>query len=71
MENTTQLLCTFTSVDTLDSTIELIDKVYILAFNKIYVLENIDDTNQLVLTYNVSRKHTDILTPPPSTISVH
>ena len=71
MESETQLLCTFTTVDTLDATVESVKSIYTLVFNKIYVLENIEDVNQLVLTYNVSRKNDASLTPPPSTISVH
>jgi hypothetical protein len=71
MESETQLLCTFTTVDTLDATVESVKSIYTLVFNKIYVLENTEDTNQLVLTYNVSRKNDASLTPPPSTISVH
>jgi len=71
MESETQLLCTFTTVDTLDATVESVKSIYTLVFNKIYVLENIEDANQLVLTYNVSRKNDASLTPPPSTISVH
>jgi len=55
MASETQLLCTFTTVDTLDATVESVKSIYTLVFNKIYVLENTEDANQLVLTYNVSR----------------
>ena len=71
MDTETQLLCTFTAVDELDATIEKIKQVYKLVFNKVYVLENVDDRNQLVLTYNVSKQIDTSLTPPASTISVH
>lgn len=71
MENQAQLLCTFTTAELLDETVEHIKSSYQLAFNKIYLLENVEDSKQLVLTYNIS-KHTGLkTTPPPSTISVH
>jgi hypothetical protein len=71
MEFDTQLLCSFSTVSDLDTTITVIQNVYTLPFNKIYVLENIHDSAQLVLTYNISGKHTDTIQPPSSTISVH
>ncbi len=71
MENETQLLCTFTSVDDLNNTVENITASYDLVFNKIYILENIDDPKQLVLTYNVDKPNKPRTQPPSSTISVH
>ena len=71
MEFDTQLLCTFATVNDLDATTDLIQNVYALPFNKIYVLENIHESAQVVLTYNISGKLTDTIQPPPSTISVH
>jgi len=70
MNNETQLLCTFTSVDELENTIDIIKNSYTLVFNKLYLLENIADANQLVLTYNITKTNTNIM-PPVSTISVH
>ena len=70
MNNETQLLCTFTSVDELENTIDIIKNSYTLVFNKLYLLENITDANQLVLTYNITKTNTNIM-PPVSTISVH
>jgi hypothetical protein len=70
--NSTQLLCTFIAADNLDENVNLIKNSYTLAFNNIYVLENIDDPNQLILTYNIivgSLK--EQYAPPASTISVH
>ena len=70
--NETQLLCTFIAADKLDENVNLIKNSYTLAFNNIYVLENIDDPNQLILTYNIivgSLKSP--YAPPASTISVH
>jgi hypothetical protein len=70
MNNETQLLCTFTSVDDLETTIDIIKNSYVLVFNKLYLLENVEDENQLVLTYNIRKTNSNVL-PPASTISVH
>ena len=71
MDQPTQLLCTFTTVGGLDDTLAAIKNTYKLVFDKIYLLENVDDENQLILTYNVAKTDSLKLTPPPSTISVH
>ena len=70
MTTETQLLCTFTSVDELENTIDVIKNSYVLVFNKLYLLENVEDVNQLVLTYNITKTNSNTL-PPVSTISVH
>jgi hypothetical protein len=70
--NDTQLLCTFIVADKLAESVSQIQNSYTLAFNNIYVLENIDDPTQLILTYNIvvgSLKPQ--YAPPASTISVH
>lgn len=70
--NDTQLLCTFIDADKLAESVELIKNSYTLAFNNIYVLENVDNATQLILTYNIvvgSLKPQYL--PPASTISVH
>jgi hypothetical protein len=70
--NETQLLCTFISVNELDAHIQIIQDSYTLAFNNIYVLENVDDANQLILTYNIIAGSLKAgYQPPASTISVH
>jgi archaellum component FlaC len=71
MDKNSQLLCTFTNRNSLDDTIEKINNAYTLVFNKIYILENIEDEDQLVLTYNVTRETSNPIDPPASTISVH
>lgn len=72
MDIDSQLLCTFVHVDELDAVIVQIQQAYKLAFNKVYVLENIDDKEQLVLTYNIEKNiPLTEYSPPPSTISVH
>lgn len=70
--NETQLLCTFIPADTLENNVELIKNSYTLAFNNVYVLENVDDANQLILTYNIiAGSLKSQYAPPSSTISVH
>ena len=49
----TQLLCTFTTKDGLDDIIKSISDAYIIVFNKIYVLQNEDNINELICIYNV------------------
>ena len=71
MESETQLLCTFTSVGELDHIVEKVTSSYKLVFNKIYILENTQDSNQVVLTYNITKMDANNIVPPPSTISVH
>lgn len=71
MDTETQLLCTFTTVNDVESIIDSIVDSYDLVFDKIYVLENTDDANQLVLTYNITKKESATVVPPSSTISVH
>lgn len=69
--NQSQLLCTFCDADKLDSTVDHIKTTYNLVFNSIYVLENIEDANQLILTYNIDSSVQPSGTIPDSTISVH
>lgn len=71
MDIETQLLCTFVNVQELNEVVGQIQRTYKLVFNKIYVLENINDKNQLVLTYNVEKHAVLNGEPPTSTISVH
>ena len=48
-----QLLCTFTDKENLDTTIDNIKNSYIIIFDKIYVFQNDENPEQLVCTYNV------------------
>ena len=48
-----QLLCTFTTKDNLDDTIKKIVDAYTIIFNKVYVLQNENNVNELICTYNV------------------
>ena len=49
----TQLLATFTTKKELDDTLKSIKEAYTIVFNKIYVLQNEDNINELICTYNV------------------
>ena len=46
----TQLLCTFTTKTDIDVTINNISNAYTIAFNKIYVLQNEDNIDELICT---------------------
>ena len=67
----TQLLCTFTTKDNLDKTIENIKESYKIVFNKIYVLQNEDNINELICTYNVDTQNGIDYNKVGGTISLH
>lgn len=69
----TQLLCTFSNKDELDGTLELIEKSYSIAFDKIYVFQNEDKINEFICTYNVNINENERIdyNSVPSTISLH
>lgn len=71
MKAETQLLCTFCAKKDIESTIEQIKKIYTLAFNSVYVLDNVNDENQAILTYNIDLSKPVLGEAPESTISVH
>ena len=48
-----QLLCSFTTKDNLDETVKKIVDAYEIVFNKVYVLQNENNVNELICTYNV------------------
>lgn len=67
---TTQLLCTFTTEDDLQTVLKNIRETYKIVYNYIYVLQNKNVANELYITYNidVQFKPTSQL---PNTILVH
>ena len=67
----TQLLCTFTTKEHLDNTIDDIKNAYTIVFNKIYVLQNEDNTDELICTYNVDFKNGVDYNDVKGTISLH
>ena len=67
----TQLLCTFTTKENLDDVIKEITDAYIIVFNKIYVLQNEDNINELICTYNVDTTEKVDYNTVSGTISLH
>jgi len=65
-----QLLCTFTSTDYLDDTLNSIRETYSLLYNYIYVLQNKTNLDELYVTYNINTSYVPDI-PLRSTILVH
>ena len=66
-----QLLATFTTKDNLDETIEKIVNSYEIIFNKVYVLQNENNVNELICTYNVDTQDGVDYNKVEGTISLH
>ena len=66
-----QLLCTFTTKDNLDETVKIIVSAYKIIFNKVYVLQNEDNINELICTYNVDTQGGVDYNKVKGTISLH
>ena len=66
----TQLLCTFTSKDTLQKTLQDIIETYVIVYNYIYILQNKANLDELYVTYNIN---TEFKPPHPleDTILIH
>ena len=67
----TQLLCTFTTKTDLDTSVKNITNAYTIVFGKIYVLQNEDNTNELICTYNVDNENGVDYNVVEGTISLH
>ena len=67
----TQLLCTFATKDILEDILEQIESVYEIVFDKIYVLQNEDNVDELMCTYNVDATNAVDYNKVPGTISLH
>ena len=67
----TQLLATFTNKTDLDTTLEKIKGAYTIAFSKIYVLQNENNINELICTYNVDLEAGADYNDVKGTISLH
>ena len=65
----TQLLCTFSSQRMLRKTVDTIVNKYDIVYNKIFVLSNTNDEQELMCTYNVNK--TEDYSQLQSTISLH
>ena len=66
-----QLLCTFTTKQNLDETIKKIVNAYDIIFNKVYVLQNENNVNELICTYNVDTQGGVDYNKVEGTISLH
>ena len=67
----TQLLATFTTKEDLDNTVQKIQNAYTIAFSKIYVLQNENNVNELICTYNVDLSKGADYNDVKGTISLH
>ena len=67
----TQLLATFTTKEDLDKTTQKIQNAYTIAFGKIYVLQNENQVNELICTYNVDLEKGADYNDVKGTISLH
>ncbi len=67
----TQLLCTFTTKKDLKKIISSITDAYKIVFNKVYVLQNEDNINELICTYNVEIDDGIDYNAVKGTISLH
>ena len=67
----TQLLCTFSTTDDYTDTVSEITKFYDVLFGKVYVLQNKDDLDSLMLTYNIDPSKVNGNMFYTDTISVH
>tara|TARA_R100000234_G_scaffold101305_1_gene70355 strand:+ start:49 stop:453 length:405 start_codon:yes stop_codon:yes gene_type:complete len=66
-----QLLCTFTTKDNLDDVLKDITTTYSIVFEKIYVLQNEDQVDELICTYNVDSTNAIDYNSIENTISLH
>ncbi len=67
----TQLLCTFTTKKDYEDMIKEISEAYTIVFNKIYVLQNENNVNELICTYNVDTEKNVDYNDVNNTISLH
>jgi len=70
--NNSQLLITFSSPTKVDSIINNIIKAYSINFNKIFLLNNLDNKNEIIISYNINldnQINDEYI--PYNTISVH
>ena len=66
-----QLLCSFTTKENLDEIVKKITDAYSIVFNKVYVLQNENNVNELICTYNVDTKGGVDYNKVAGTISLH
>lgn len=67
----TKLLCTFTDINSYTEEIESVKSYYEIVFNKIFILQNVDNLDSLMLTYNINQDNFKSINFYKNTISVH
>jgi hypothetical protein len=55
-----QLLCTFTTKENLFEVLHDVRQWYDIVYSSIYVLENVEDENELFITYNIEKNQTKV-----------
>ena len=66
-----RLYCTFTNTDEVERVISKIQSSYTILFDKIFILENLEEGKKLMLTYNVDLGNSNIESILDNTILVH
>jgi len=66
----TQLLCTFTTREELQNTLQNIRETYHIVYNYIYILQNKSNLEELFITYNIDTQYKPAY-PLRDTILVH
>ena len=65
-----KLYCTFTTSEDVEQIVDKIQEFYVILFNKIFVLENLDGS-KIMLTYNVDMNNSKTNSIIDNTILVH
>ena len=66
-----RLYCTFTNTDEVEDVLSKIQSSYTILFDKIFILENLEEEKKLMLTYNVDLGNSNIESILDNTILVH
>jgi hypothetical protein len=66
----TQLLCTFTTKEELQNTLQQIREIYHIVYNYIYILQNKSSLEELFITYNIDTAFQPAI-PLENTILIH
>jgi hypothetical protein len=66
----TQLLCTFTTKESLQKTLQDIRETYVIVYNYIYILQNKANLDELYITYNINTEFKPAY-PLEDTILIH
>ena len=66
-----RLYCTFTNTDEVEGVLSKIQSSYIIIFNKIFILESLEEDKKLMLTYNVDLGNSKNESIIDNTILVH